>query len=88
MLAGFVYVFLIHIGCLPIRGGMNCPYLPFQIDPELLQKFRKVKDMKDFVKLFKPKGFTIKEEVIHRKPSGIVFHNFLISREAGVLTEK
>ena len=73
MWVGFVYVFLIHIGCLPIRGAMNFQYLPFQIDPELLQKFRKVKDMKDFVKLFKPKGFTIKEEVVHRKPLGMSF---------------
>ena len=37
-----------------------------QIRPELLDKFRKVKDMQDFVRLFKPEGFTLREEPVLR----------------------
>jgi len=36
------------------------------IRPELLDKFHKVKDMQDFVRLFKPAGFTLKEEPVLR----------------------
>ena len=68
-----MYGCLMNISCLLVRGCMNFQLLRFQIDPELLQKFRKVKDMKDFVKLFKPKGFTIKEKVVHRRLPGKSF---------------
>ena len=48
-------------------------YLPtyklpiLQIDPKVLKQLKGVKDFKDFVKVFKPKGFTVKKRMVKIK---------------------
>ena len=68
---------------------MTSPYyfllLHSQINPELLAKLNQVKDMKDFVRIFKPKGFTLRREIRFKARTGE--KNMLYSYKTRLCTE-